>query len=61
MLKLPLLVIAAAHLDACNGHSTAGLGYHYHANVAAKNAVLPCLAGQFVTTDVAPGGGPPPR
>lgn len=49
--------LTTAKLDSCNGHSTAGLGYHYHANTAAKNAVLPCLTGAFVTTEGA--GGPP--
>ena len=53
--------LAAAGLDECNGHSTASEGYHYHANDAAKNAVLPCLMGEFVSTGTAgipPQGGP---
>ncbi|MBT0958218.1 YHYH protein [Alphaproteobacteria bacterium KMM 3653] len=29
-------------LDECRGHSTEGLGYHYHANDPAANAILPC-------------------
>lgn len=31
-----------ADLDACRGHTTEGLGYHYHANDPAANAILPC-------------------
>ena len=50
--------LTAADLDACNGHSTASEGYHYHANVAAVNAILPCLMGEYVAT--AGPGGPPP-
>ena len=52
----------AAGLDACNGHSTASEGYHYHANTAAKNAILPCLVGKYVATGRAggPPQGPPP-
>jgi len=50
--------VAAAHLDQCNGHTTAGEGYHYHANVPAKNAILPCLMGEYVSTG-GPGGPPP--
>lgn len=51
-IHLPLTgaALAAAHLDACNGHTTAGEGYHYHANTAAKNAILPCLTGEYVAT-----------
>lgn len=30
-------------LDACNGHATEGLGYHYHAGAAGSNAILGCL------------------
>ena len=54
--------LATADLDECNGHSSASEGYHYHANSAAKNAVLPCLMGEFVSTAAegqpqgAPGG-----
>ncbi len=29
-------------LDACLGHATDGLGYHYHANDPGANAILPC-------------------
>jgi len=58
-IHLPLAdeALAAAGLDECNGHSTASEGYHYHANSAAKNAILPCLMGEFVSLDGA--GGPP--
>ncbi len=48
-------------LDECNGHETDSLGYHYHANAAAKNAVLTCFSGE--TTELAstgPGGEGPP-
>lgn len=31
-----------ADLDACRGHVVEGLGYHYHANDPAANAILPC-------------------
>ena len=58
-----------AGLDACNGHETAELGYHYHANQVEENAVLTCFSG--TTTDAfsgdggrpdgpPPGGGAPP-
>ncbi len=36
-----------AELDACNGHYTEALGYHYHANSAQDNAVLNCLTGEI--------------
>ena len=54
--------LEAADLDSCNGHSTATEGYHYHANSAAKNAILPCLTGEYVSTSEAggPPQGPPP-
>lgn len=54
--------LEAADLDACNGHSTLTEGYHYHANSAAKNAILPCLTGEYVSTSEAggPPHGPPP-
>jgi len=29
-------------LDSCRGHTVEGLGYHYHANDPAANAILPC-------------------
>ena len=35
-------------LDKCNGHETAELGYHYHAQSPEKNAVLNCLMGATV-------------
>jgi hypothetical protein len=59
-IHLPLTgaALAAAKLDECNGHSTAGEGYHYHANGAAKNAILPCLSGEYVSTG-GQAGGPP--
>lgn len=31
-----------ADLDACRGYAVEGLGYHYHANDPAANAILPC-------------------
>lgn len=59
-IHLPLrgAALTAAGLDQCNGHSTAGEGYHYHANGPAKNAVLPCLMGEYVASEAV--GGPPP-
>jgi hypothetical protein len=53
---------AAADLDECNGHTTAAAGYHYHANNAAKNAILPCLTGEYANSDTNGGRpqGPPP-
>ena len=35
-----------AGLDECNGHETDELGYHYHANQVAENAVLTCFSGE---------------
>lgn len=51
----PLENPEAFDLDACNGHETTQLGYHYHANDASENLVLECLIGQ---TDAGAGGGP---
>ena len=48
----------AAGLDTCNGHTTDALGYHYHANQAKKNLVIPCFTGQTAASEDA-GGGPP--
>ncbi|MEG9225533.1 YHYH protein [Aeromicrobium sp. Sec7.5] len=45
-------------LDACNGHTTDDLGYHYHANPASENLVIACLVGQTVESEDG-GGGPP--
>lgn len=61
-LPLDAEALAGAGLDGCNGHTTATEGYHYHANGAAKNAVLPCLMGEYVATGRAggPPQGPPP-
>lgn len=55
-----------ADLDACNGHSTDGLGYHYHAGEAGANAILGCLAAQAGCTvsepgDYCDGSARPPR
>ena len=52
----------AAALDECKGHETTALGYHYHANQIAKNAVLSCLSGKTTATAGlgAGGGGAPP-
>ncbi len=59
-IHLPLQgdALASADLDECNGHSTPTEGYHYHANDASKNAVIPCLMGEYASTGDA--GGPPP-
>jgi hypothetical protein len=63
-IHLPLTsdALTTVDLDECNGHSTTSEGYHYHANSAAKNAILPCLMGEYVSTG-GDGGrpqGPPP-
>jgi YHYH protein len=59
-------------LDQCRGHSTKGIGYHYHANAPGKNAILACHTGEVgcsnegsdTTCDaskmVEPRRGPPP-
>ena len=49
----------SADLDACNGHETAELGYHYHANSADQNLVIECLIGQTVAAAAGGGGAPP--
>lgn len=56
-LPLSSAALKTTKLDSCNGHSTASEGYHYHANSAAKNAILPCLMGEYVSSGNA--GGPP--
>jgi len=33
-------------LDACRGHESDGLGYHYHANKPGANAILACHRGE---------------
>ncbi len=48
---------SAANLDACNGHTTAADGYHYHAAMVEDNAVLSCFTG--LTVETTDGGGPP--
>jgi hypothetical protein len=63
-IHLPLTdaALRTVKLDECNGHSTASEGYHYHANNASKNAILPCLMGEYVSSGNAggaPAGGPP--
>lgn len=47
-----------ASLDQCGGHSTSGLGYHYHANDPSKNSVLNCLKGEYVASSAVQGGPP---
>jgi len=37
----------AAELDACNGHTVDGLGYHYHADAAGTNQFIGCFAAQY--------------
>lgn len=58
-IHLPLTgsALKSTKLDACNGHSTASEGYHYHAQGPSKNAILPCLTGEYVQETRA--GGPP--
>lgn len=54
-------------LDECRGHDTAGLGYHYHANAAGSNQILPCLraeqgcalSGDETSCDASARRGPP--
>lgn len=62
-----------ADLDACRGHETEGLGYHYHVEAAGTNEILPCLTAQTgcslddpdASCNASLGGGrpagPPPR
>jgi YHYH protein len=50
---------AAAGLDECNGHTTDGLGYHYHANHPEDNAVLTCFSGETTEAATAGQGGAP--
>ena len=61
-LPLSAAALKTVELDACNGHTTASEGYHYHANNASKNAILPCLMGEYVSNGAAggPPQGPPP-
>lgn len=62
-------------LDACRGHTTDGLGYHYHAAPVGTNSIVGCLKGEFgcvsppgtqscdataVRQPIAPPGLPPP-
>ena len=35
-----------ADLDACNGHATESVGYHYHAGENGGNAILGCMSAQ---------------
>ncbi len=63
-IHLPLIGadLEAAGLDDCGGHTTAGIGYHYHANDPSANSVLTCLKGELADTSNAqdgPTGGPP--
>jgi hypothetical protein len=48
----------APGLDECQGHTTAMLGYHYHAANPQENAVLSCFTG--LTVQAPPGQRPPP-
>ncbi len=50
---------ASANLDACQGHTTAELGYHYHAADPADNEILTCFSGAIVETQAGPDR--PPR
>lgn len=54
-------VEADAGLDECNGHETEELGYHYHANQVAKNAVLTCFSGETTAAATEGAGGGPPN
>jgi len=54
--------LATANLDACQGHTTEKLGYHYHAADPALNETLNCFSGAIVEGGDGrrgpPGGGP---
>ncbi|PCM44570.1 YHYH protein [Marinobacter sp. ANT_B65] len=52
----------AGDLDECNGHTTDGYGYHYHARSPELNGVLTCYMGTTINHAAGgpPGGGPPP-
>jgi len=60
----------SVELDACNGHSVEGLGYHYHSDAAGSNQFIGCFAAQNGCTSSDPsaacdasvdtGRGPPP-
>ncbi|WP_341368005.1 YHYH protein [Yoonia sp. BS5-3] len=43
-------------LDACNGHASDDLDYHYHAGAAGSNAILGCLTAQTGCTLADPNG-----
>lgn len=47
----------AADLDACNGHTTDELGYHYHAASVQDNAILSCFMGEVAESTERGGGG----
>jgi YHYH protein len=38
---------APADLDICQGHMTAGEGYHYHAGAVGSNKIIGCLTAQY--------------
>jgi hypothetical protein len=56
-------------LDACGGHVTSGIGYHYHVNAPGENQILSCFTGELGCamegdsddTDCSVRRGPPPR
>lgn len=56
-------------LDACRGHVSSGLGYHYHANAVGQNQITGCfkaqqgrvLEGEHDTRLPTPATRPPPR
>lgn len=57
----------AEGLDSCQGHSSEGLGYHYHAASPQENGVSSCFSGLTVQRQRGerpppgfPAGGPPP-
>ena len=74
--RLTLDGSAPQDLDACNGHTTAEEGYHYHVGAAGANAILgchsaqtgcvltdpdaPCDASAVARPEGAPGRGGPP-
>jgi len=48
-------------LDACGGHDSEEIGYHYHASAPEDNAIIKCLSGLTLegATSGGPGGGGP--
>ncbi len=54
---LDAAALATADLNACNGHGTDELGFHYHAHQPELNAILTCFSGETTEAVAGPGGG----